>query len=637
MADHLLSVSGLSRAHQGRTLFTDVAFGLGHGDRLGLIGDNGSGKSTLLSLLCGDQQPDAGQVACRRGTRVVLLEQVPRLPPAATLWEILAEPLAPLRAAIADLTRLAADPVASAGLSEEIERLGGWDWEHRLERAASALRLGDLQRPAGDLSGGLCKRVALARLLLQAPDLVLLDEPTNHLDSDSIAWLESWLQGQRRMAAVVVTHDRAFLEAVVHRMAELRRGTLRVYEGTYSDYLVARAEEEALSSRQEHRQMQVLKVELAWARRGPKARTTKSRARLERIEAAQAALEARLPPAGTADLSLSRSPRQGRTILSLEAVTVGHAGVPLFEPLTWALVAGERWGIVGPNGVGKTTLLRAICGELAPLSGRCRVGTTTQFAYFDQHRSALDPGQTVRSVLLPDGGDTVFLDGQALHVGQWLQRFSFAAEVQAMRVGMLSGGEQNRLALARFLLQPANVLLLDEPTNDLDLMTLQVLETALQAFTGCIVLVSHDRAFLDRVTTGILGLEAQAEGPARSLQVQGDYSHYIAYRAAQVAAAAAAAATAAAPVAAKTARSGRAGRGLSFAEKHELARIEARIEAADATVAELTGRLAAPGLYRAGAGAAQALQQELSRASAGAAELYARWEVLLAKQAAVEA
>ena len=636
MAEHFLSVSGLSKAHQGRQLFANLSLGLALGDRLGLIGDNGSGKSTLLQLLAGQQQPDAGQVALRRGGRVALLAQVPRLPPGATVRAILAETLAPLRAAIErHATEAEAGATdALAPLQDEIERLGGWDWGHRIERAASSLDLGDLDRPAADLSGGLRKRVALACLLLQGPELVLLDEPTNHLDTDSIVWLEGWLRSQRQMAAVVVTHDRAFLDAVVTRMAELRRGALRTYVGGYGDYLLARAEEEALAARTDHRQAQVLKEELAWARRGPKARTTKSRARLERIDAAQAALAARLPPAAPADLRLGSAPRQGRTILSLENLTAGHAGRPLFEPLTWALSAGERWGVVGPNGVGKTTLLRLICGELAPLAGRRVLGVTSAVAYFDQHRSSLEPQQTVREVLLPQGGDTVFYEGKPVHVGSWLQRFAFSLDVQAMRVGMLSGGEQNRLALARFLLTPANLLLLDEPTNDLDLLTLQLLETALNQFAGSIVVVSHDRAFLDRVVTGVLGLVPVEQAPATTLQVQGDYSHYVDYRRIQIAAAqTASVAASAAPAAGRTAAPGGArATPLSFAEKHELDGLEARIGAAEATVARLQVELSAPALYAgasAAAGAAQALQTELGAAEQAVVALYARWEVLL--------
>ncbi|HET6344256.1 MAG TPA: ABC-F family ATP-binding cassette domain-containing protein, partial [Myxococcota bacterium] len=457
------------------------------GDRIGLLGANGSGKSTLLKLLAGDGTPDVGSIARRQGLRVSRLEQVPRLPP-GSIAEALAAPLRPLLDCIA---RYEADPhgAGAGALLERIEALGGWDWQHRVARAASSLDVVDLERDTSQLSGGYQKRVALARLLLEDPELILLDEPTNHLDTDTVEWLEKWL-GSASIAAVVVTHDRAFLEAVADRMAELRQGVLRVYGGNYSDYLVARATEEALEERTTARRLRLLETELDWARRSPKARTTKNRARLERIETAQATLAARVPQQQVRDLSLGSAPRLGKTILTFEAMAAGFtADAPLFEPLSMHVTAGERWGIIGPNGAGKTTLLRAIAGELPAARGKVTLGVNTQVAYFDQHRTALDPEQGVRDVLVPEGGDTVFPDGKPVHVASWLARFAFPPQAHTLRVGQLSGGEKNRLALARFMLQPANLLLLDEPTNDLDLLTLSVLEDALLDFEGCVFVV----------------------------------------------------------------------------------------------------------------------------------------------------
>lgn len=627
MADNVLSLTKVTKSFGSRTLFSDVTLGLDAGQKLGLIGDNGTGKSTLLRIIDNRDTSDTGHVARRQNLRVGFLEQVPTLAD-TTVHEALAEPLAALRAAIQAYETAVASGEDAHGLLEDIEHLGGWDWQHRVERVASELNLTDLNAMTPTLSGGQQKRVALARLKLSDPDLILLDEPTNHLDADTVTWLENWL-AQSNAAAIVVTHDRYFLDRVVERMAEVREGQLRTYVGNYTDYLICRAEEEALRERTEHRRLQVLKTEVEWARRGPKARTTKQKARLERLEHASAELDKLATRSRLADLALSPSPRLGKTILELDKVTVSFDGKPpLFAPLSLIVRPGERLGLVGPNGAGKTTLLRLITGDLPPTSGTVTRGINSQIAYFDQHRTALDPKASVREILLPEGGDTVFPDGKPTHIASWLARFAFPQEAHVMRVGQLSGGEKNRLAIARFLLTPANMLLLDEPTNDLDLMTLQLLEAALIEFAGCVFVVSHDRYFLDKVSTGVLGF---AQSGALDL-VQGGYTDWSD---AQEATAAAALATKVAEKAiAKVqgaAQAKQRSKGLNYSEKKELAGLEARVAAADAEVGRLEAAVIDPQAWR--SGNARALQTELDAARAAAATLYARWEALMTRDA----
>ena len=620
MADNILSLTQLEKSYGLRTLFSQVTLGLDQGQKLGLIGDNGSGKSTLLKIIAQRDSPDGGHVALRQGIRIGFLEQVPVLR-ATSIQEVLAEPLAPLRQAIADYEARLAQGDSDAQLLDDIERLGGWDWQHKVDRFADELGLGDTGRNAAELSGGQQKRVALGRLRLQECDLVLLDEPTNHLDADTVAWIESWL-ASAHTAAVVVTHDRYFLDAVVDRMAELRDGTMRTYMGNYSDYLIARAEEEALRDRTEHRQLQVLKTELEWARRGPKARTTKQKARLERLDAASSALDKLASRARISDLSLAPAPRLGKTILELHEVGMRYDNSPqLFTDLSLILRQGDRLGLVGRNGSGKTTLLRLITGDLQPTQGRVERGINTQIAYFDQHRTAMDPMSSVREILLPEGGDTVFPGGKATHIASWLSRFAFSGQTHVMRVAQLSGGERNRLAIARFLLTPANLLLLDEPTNDLDLTTLQLLEAALVEFGGCAIVVSHDRYFVDKVATAVLGFNAQGKLDL----VQGGYTAWSEAQDASAAPVPLPAAPAAAPPRTPAAKR------LSFRDKKELEGMEARITAAEARVSLIEQSLTAPDVWRGDGAEGRALQQELTAAQAETTALYSRWEELMAQ------
>ena len=631
MEGNIVSLNALEKAYGSRVVLGGVTLGIDAGDKVGLIGDNGTGKSTLLKIVAGAESPDAGTVATRGGLRIATLAQVPTFPEGVTVHGAMLDALAPVRQAIAAYEAAAARQDPAAGrLHDDVDRLGGYGYEHRMVRAAAELGLDTLLlRDVATLSGGEQKRVALAALWLSGADLMLLDEPTNHLDASTVDWLEAWL-AESPATVVVVTHDRAFLEAVATRMVELRGGQLRTYSGGYLAYLEARATEEALAERTRERRLQILETELDWARRSPSARTTKQKARLGRVDDIAEEAERLKKTSKTAAFAFGDGPRLGRTVLALESVSKAYpGGPPLVAGITLALRRGERLGIVGPNGSGKTTLIRLITGEEAPDSGTIVRGVNTRFATFDQHRSAIVPGSTVREILAPDGGDYVFPNGEKTHVATWLTRFAFANDVHRQPVSALSGGERSRLAIARFLLTDANVLCLDEPTNDLDLFTLAVLEEALVQFAGCVLVVSHDRYFLDKVATGILAFERDLDAPGTVTLVQGDYTTYRRLRRDRLEAAKAERAPRPPPTARVPASSKKK---LTWAEQKELEGLEARIEGAEAEVTRLEAELSRPELWAEDHVRALAVERALGAARDASTALFERWEALLAKQ-----
>ncbi len=639
MADNVLSISGLTKTYGSLRVLEGITLGIEAGERVGLIGDNGAGKSTLLRLIAGQEAPDAGTIASQGGLAVALLEQAPVFPD-VSIREVLAEPFREVRRAIELYERAAAelDPRAEELLAR-IDALGGagWSWQTEVARAASTLRLEDLDRPVLSLSGGEARRVALARLMVVEPGLMLLDEPTNHLDAETVEWLEGWLAGAQA-AVILVSHDRYFLDRVVERMVEVRRGRVRSFPGGYTEYIAARAIEEAQRERARHRRLRHLVAELEWARRSPKARTSKSRARLQRIDEARDEVGRLQASVGAAEIRFGAPPRLGGIILELEGLSFRYpGGPPLLEDFDAILRKGERLGILGPNGSGKTTLLRLILGELEPTRGRLRLGKNTTMAYFDQHRSVLDPERTVVETLLPDGGDRVFPPGgSGVHVASWLDRFRFPKDQHRAAVHTLSGGERSRLALARFLLEEANLLLLDEPTNDLDIPTLNVLEEALVAFEGCVLVISHDRYFLDKIATGIVALEPTLVAPGAVTLQQGDYTTYRRLRLerleerkrreAERARAEALRASASVERVVVVVREGPLP--LKWAERHELDGLEERIELADTVVRGLEAALVDPDLWSSGPEEGRRLSRELASARAEAEALYARWEEL---------
>jgi ABC transport system ATP-binding/permease protein len=511
--------------------------------------------------------------------------------------------------------------------------LGGWDYEHRLEAVLTRLGVDGWDRRVGDLSGGERKRVALARVLVQEPELLLLDEPTNHLDADTTLWLEETLAAYAG-AVLLITHDRYFLDRVVTRMIEVNRAALVGFAGGFTEYLEAKAERQERLAEAESKRAKLIEQELAWVKRSPAARRGKQKARIHRLGRTQRVQEEqRLPDQDVAEMRFGRPPRLGRTVLDLHGVSKAYGDRVLMEDFSTRLRAGERIGIVGPNGAGKTTLLRMIVGEESPDAGSVVVGSNTRIAYFDQRRADLDPDLSLLESISPM--DFVEVGGKRVHVRSYLNRYLFPNEIHEQRVGSLSGGERNRLLLARLLLDEANLLILDEPTNDLDLFTLQVLESELVDFAGCVLVVTHDRYFLDKVATALIAFE----GEGRVHRHEGGYDSYRERReaAARMEAAARAEAAAGRPAAGRA--SGRSSSGgrtpgperprrLSYREQQELDGMEAAILDVEAERARLETELADPALYSTSPERVSAVTAAYEEAGRRVEALYARWAEL---------
>ena len=648
MSENVISVDNISKSHDGRPLIEGLSLGVDAGEKVGIIGSNGAGKSTLLQLIAGQDHCDRGKIALRKDLKLAFLQQIPDLSGFATVAEALADGVRELRACISAYEQAAESMHSEAAtLLQRIETLGGWDYQHRIDLAAQQLGLTGLQGPIKSLSGGERKRVALAQILLAQPDLLLLDEPTNHLDAETVDWLETWL-AQSPATVLIVTHDRYFLDKVVDRLMELRDGLMHSYRGNYTDYLSARAIELAHNERRQQRRLRGLLTELEWARRSPQARTTKSKARLQRIDEVQAEVQRVTGQNPIAGFEFAAPPKQGKRILEIDDLELGFGELPpLLKGLTLKLRKGERIGVVGPNGSGKSTLLKAIVGLLKPRAGDIVFGLNTQVAYFDQERSALDPDLTVQGNLCPDGGRTVFPnDHEAMHVAAWLERFGFSSATHMRQVSTLSGGERNRLAIARFLLRPANLLLLDEPTNDLDIPTLGLLEDAIVQFSGCVIIVSHDRYLLDKVCTGIIGFEGSLGSPGAVTMFQGDYTfyaqqHLLPLRRQQQQVQREQATErkrlqARQNNASDQTRAATTPKPLSYAERKELDTIEAKIESCESLVTQLEKTMAEPEFWVQDHALTRAVQQQLDEAKTQAENLFARWEELMTRQHAKE-
>jgi ABC transport system ATP-binding/permease protein len=629
----ILSVQNVSKSFGTRTLFEKVSLAIDQGEKVGFVGANGSGKTTLFRIVAGLESPDTGELAMRRGATIGYLPQEPEFPEGSTIRTAVRSGHPEMEDALESYQRTAAALAAGEGDAERlvaqqgelmahIDRLGGWDWQHRVETVLTHVGLDRWEREVAGLSGGERKRVALAQVLLQGPDILLLDEPTNHLDADTTLWLEEYLL-EYPGAVMLITHDRYFLDRVVTRMIEVNRASLTPFPGGYTEYLEAKAERQARETVEEQKRAKLIDQELAWARRSPSARTGKQKARLQRLDATRREQAARKQPsAEAADLRFGSPPRLGRTVLDLHEVAKSYGEHVLIRDLSTLLRAGERIGIVGPNGAGKTTLLRIILGEVRPDSGRVELGANTRIAYFDQKREDLDPEDSLISALTES--EWVEVAGQRTHIRSYLESFLFPSQIHEQRVRSLSGGERNRLLLARLLLQDANLLVLDEPTNDLDLVTLQVLESALADFGGCVLVVTHDRYFLDKVATGLLVFE----GDGVVHRHEGGYDLYHRLKEEREGTPPPSRENGGRAAPKQPPRPKQDGRRLSWKEQRELEQLEGAIIAAEAEVARLELALSDPALYADTPEQVAAVTAAFREAGVKVESLYARWAEL---------
>jgi ATP-binding cassette subfamily F protein uup len=600
----IINAQGISKAFGANPLFQNICFTVSEGDRIGLIGPNGSGKSTLLRILAGDVSPDSGEIAARKRIRLSYIEQDSKFEPGATV-----------RSVSQSAMERAAVPESERG-TRFAETLGRAGFE-------------DVEAEASSLSGGWQKRLAIVEALVQGPDILLLDEPTNHLDLAGIEWLESLLEAAP-FACVVVSHDRYFLENVATVMAELNRtypdGLLRV-AGSYTRFLEKKEEFLHAQGKRQEALENLVHKEIEWLRRGAKARTRKSKARIDnagKLMGELADLNAR-SRSGTAQIDFSATDRQTKRLIELENVSCEIGGRMLFTGLNCVITAGMKVGLVGPNGSGKTSLLRLLRGELEPTSGDVRRAEWLRIVYFDQRRE-LDPDVTLRRALAPEGDSVVYQD-RMIHVASWAAKFLFAGEQLNQPVGRLSGGERARVLIAQLMLQPADVLLLDEPTNDLDIPTLDILEESLLEFRGSLVLVTHDRYVLDRVSTVVLGLDGQG-----SAGLFADYSQWESWQEDREQSArngARTAAQAAAPSESAGQLPGK--KKLSYLEAREYDTIEERVASAEQILQAKRTQLEDPEIASDGPRLVAA-HAELEEAQEKVDVLYARWAELEKKK-----
>ncbi|MRS99719.1 ATP-binding cassette domain-containing protein [Ralstonia pickettii] len=631
----LFSITDAQLAFGHVALLDHTDFSLEAGERVGLIGRNGTGKSSLLKIVAGTTSPDDGLIARQSGVTSAYVPQEPEFDPEQTVAEAVAMGVPHAAGLLAEYEAL----IASMGdahndeamhklqaLQSQLEAADAWQLRTRVETTIAQLGLQPGAR-IGSLSGGLTKRVALAQALVGAPDILLLDEPTNHLDYDSIRWLEDLLLAFRG-SVLFITHDRAFLDRVATRIIELDRGKLRSYPGNFTAYQTRKAQELEAEALENARFDKLLAQEEVWIRKGVEARRTRSVGRVARLEQMRVERQARREVQGNVKLEVSQGDRSGKIVAELIDVTKRYGDKTVVDNFTATIMRGDKVGILGANGVGKTTLLKLILGELAPDSGTVRNGTNLQVAYFDQMRAQLDLNRSLADTISP-GSDWIEVNGQRKHVMSYLGDFLFPPERARSPVASLSGGERNRLLLARLFARPANVLVLDEPTNDLDIDTLELLEELLQEYSGTVFLVSHDRAFVDNVVTSVIA----AEGEGRWREYVGGFSDWQmqSARSAQMAQAAKPAAEEKKPEMAKPRE--RATVKLSYKEQRELDALPATIEALEAEQKQVGGELEDGSIYGRDPERAQKLAERHEAIELELLEALERWEALEAKRA----
>ena len=629
----LLAVESVSLSYGLPPLLDGVSFAVERRERVCLIGRNGAGKSTLMRICAGDVQADSGAVRLAPGAVAARLAQEPPRLPDHRVFDLVAEGLGEVGALVAEYFHLSHGLAGGAGeadlerlarVQQQLEDRGGWDIEQRTERVISRLGL-DGEARFDDLSGGLQRRALLAQALVREPDLLLLDEPTNHLDIESIDWLEGFL-ADFPGAILFITHDRRFLKRLATRILELDRGRITDWPGDYDNYLRRREERRHAEAQANAQFDRKLAEEEVWIRQGIKARRTRNEGRVRALEALRVERQARRVEQGTARIRLGESERSGKLVVEATGVGFAWDGKQIVRDLDTLILRGDKVGIVGPNGAGKSTLLKLLLGELEPQTGSIRRGTNLAVAYFDQLRNQLDLERTVQDNV-GEGSDQVTVEGQSRHVLSYLKDFLFTPERARQPVKALSGGERNRLLLAKLFTRPANLLVLDEPTNDLDAETLELLEELLVGFGGTLLLVSHDRDLLDNVVTSTLVLE----GEGRVGEYVGGYSDWLRQRPAPQAPATRAAEAAkpdkTSPPPQDKPRTAKPAK-LGFKETRELAELPARIESLEGEQETLHAQLADPALYQGDGSAAAEARTRLSQVEEALTSAYARWEAL---------
>ncbi len=628
----VISLSNAQLAFGHVPLLGHAEFSLEAGERIGLIGRNGTGKSSLLKVIAGVAKLDDGLLVMQQGLRIAYVEQEPQFEAGVSIFDAVGEGVAETRALLDAYTTMTGDLGAGedAALMErlhavqaQLEVTDGWNLMNRIETTLQRLSL-DGARSIDTLSGGMKKRVALARALVTAPDVLVLDEPTNHLDFSSIAWLEDLLR-EFRGSLLFITHDRSFLDRVATRIVELDRGHLQSYPGNFSAYQTRKAEQLAVEAVEHAKFDKFLAQEEVWIRKGVEARRTRNEGRVRRLESLRVERMRRREQQGQVKMELGAGERSGKIVAELIDVNKSYEGRAIVKNFTATNLRGDKVGLIGVNGAGKTTLLRLILGDETADSGTIRQGSKLQIAYFDQMREQLNDEATLADTISP-GSDWVEVNGQRKHVMTYLGDFLFAPERSRSPVKSLSGGERNRLLLARLFAKPANVLVLDEPTNDLDIDTLELLEQLLEEYTGTVFLVSHDRTFLDNVVTQVI----VAEGAGEWREYVGGYADWERVRRSDAATLARDAKDTkkaeSRPAVVSTPLASAKPKKLSFKEQRELEQLPQRIAELETEQAAISARLADPELYRKDAVEAQALNQRFAEIDTALIEALQRWE-----------
>src|SRR5690554_2131574 len=632
----LITLNAVDYSVGGPLLLEKVELAIEPGERIALIGRNGAGKSTLMRLLSGEIRPDDGDIRRDGTVRVSRLEQEVPAGASGTVFDVVAEGMGELGAWLAEFHHLSHgdhyDADAMSAVQAKIDAADGWAADQRVEETLQKLDL-DGELVFSELSGGMKRRVLLARALVSAPDLLLLDEPTNHLDIAAIDWLEGFLKGWAG-ALVFVTHDRRFLRALATRIVEIDRGQVTDWPGDWANYQRRREERLNAEAQENARFDKMLAQEEIWIRQGIKARRTRDEGRVRRLKAMRSERAERRELTGNVRMETAQAAASGKKVIEAKAVSFAFGDRMMVQDFLTTILRGDRIGLVGPNGSGKTTLLKLLLGQLQPQSGEIRIGTQLQVAYFDQYRATLrEDWNALENVA--EGQDFVEVGGKRKHVIGYLQDFLFTPERARAPITRLSGGERNRLLLAKLFAQPSNLLVMDEPTNDLDVETLELLEELLADYPGTLLLVSHDRDFLDNVVTSVLVMQDGGEG--RVGDYVGGYSDWL--RQKQAGSTARPALTAGTPqakaagdtspvAATTTAKAAATPRKLGFKEARELEQLPARIEALETQLAEMTATLSDPAFFRKDAPAIAAHNAEMAEVQAGLDAAYARWEAL---------